>query len=66
MFLEETPNGKDLMIHLHTIHNCYAGFTEEIATTCCDLNGKNSYELLLDTVNPSSHRDILDLAVVEF
>ena len=56
------PNSKDLIDHLHTIHNRYAGFTEKIATSCCDLNGKNSYELLLDTINPSSHKDILDLA----
>ena len=62
IYLGETPNGKDLSDHLHIIHNRYTGFTEEIAKTCCDLNGKNSYELLLDTVNPSSHRDILDLA----
>ena len=62
IYLGETPNGKDLSEHLHIIHNRYTGFTEEIATSCCDLNGKNSYELLLDTVDPSSHRDILDLA----
>ena len=62
IFLGETPNGKDLSDHLHIIHDRYTGFTEEIATSCCDLNGKNSYELLLDTVDPSSHTDILDLA----
>ena len=62
IYLGETPNGKDLSDHLHIIHNRYTGFTEEIAKTCCDLNGKNSYELLLDTVDPSSHFDILDLA----
>ena len=56
------PNSQDLLDHLHTIHNRYAGFTEKIATSCCDLNGKNSYELLLETINPNSHNDILDLA----
>ena len=58
----ETPNTQDLSDHLHIIHNRYAGFTEEIATSCCDLNGKNSYELLLDTVDPDYHTEILDLA----
>ena len=58
----ETPNGKDLSDHIHIIHNRYTGFTEEIAMSCRDLNGKNSYELLLDTVDPCFHNDILDLA----
>ena len=34
----------------------------KIATSCCDLNGKNSYELLLDTIDPNLHNNILDLA----
>ena len=58
----EDPNSQDLLDHLHTIHDRYAGFTEKIATSCCDLNGKNSYELLLDTIDPSLHYNILDLA----
>ena len=58
----QDPNSQDLLDHLHTIHNRHAGFTEKIATSCCDLNGKNSYQLLLDTVDPMSHSDILDLA----
>jgi ubiquinone/menaquinone biosynthesis C-methylase UbiE len=56
------PNSQDLLDHLDTIHNRYAGFTEKIATSCCDLNGKNSYELLLDTIDPAFHNNILDLA----
>ena len=62
IYTGEDPNSQDLIDHLHTIHNRYAGFTEKIATSCCDSNGKNSYELLLDTIDPSSHKDILDLA----
>ncbi len=58
----EDPNSQDLINHLNTIHNRHAGFTEKIATSCCDLNGKNSYELLLDTIDPNSHNDLLDLA----
>ncbi len=60
--LGKDPNSQDLLDHLHTIHDLYAGFTEKIATSCCDLDGKNSYELLLDTINPNQHNDILDLA----
>ncbi|MFL2675868.1 MAG: class I SAM-dependent methyltransferase [Alphaproteobacteria bacterium] len=56
------PNSQDLLDHLDTIHNRYTGFTEKIATSCCDLNGKNSYELLLDTIDPNFHNNILDLA----
>ena len=58
----KNPNSRDLLDHLDRIHDRHAGFTEKIATNCCDLNGKNSYELLLDTIDPSSHKYILDLA----
>ena len=34
----ENPNSQDLLDHLHTIHNRHAGFTEKIATSCCDSN----------------------------
>ncbi len=56
------PNSQDLLDHLHKIHNRYTGFTEKIATSCCDMNGKNSYELLLDTIDLNLHKNILDLA----
>jgi ubiquinone/menaquinone biosynthesis C-methylase UbiE len=58
----KNPNSQDLLDHLDTIHNRYTGFTEKIATSCCDSNGKNSYELLLDTIDSNLHKDILDLA----
>ena len=58
----KSPNSQDLLDHLDTIHNRYTGFTEKIATSCCDSNGKNSYELLLDTIDSNLHKDILDLA----
>ena len=58
----KNPNSQDLLDHINTIHSHYAGFTERIATSCCDLIGKNSYELLLDTINSNVHKDILDLA----
>ncbi len=56
------PNSQDLLDHLDGIHNRHAGFTEKIATSCCDMNGKNSYELLLDTIDPILHNEVLDLA----
>ncbi len=56
------PNSQDLLDHLNIIHSHYAGFTEKIATSCCDFNGKNSYELLLETIDSNVHKDILDLA----
>ena len=58
----KNPNSQDLLDHLDTIHNRYTGFTEKIATSCCDSNGKNSYQLLLDTIDSNLHKDILDLA----
>ena len=62
IFSGKNPNSQDLSDHLHIIHNRYTGFTEKVATSCCDLYGKNSYQLLLDTFDPSYHTDILDLA----
>ena len=56
------PNSQDLLDHLNTIHSRHTGFTEKIATSCCDFNGKNSYELLLETIDSNVHKDILDLA----
>ena len=56
------PNSQDLLDHLNIIHSHYAGFTEKIATSCCDFNGKNSYELLLETIDSNVHKNILDLA----
>ncbi len=60
--LGQIPNSQDLLDHLHIIHDRHAGFTEKIAISCCDLNGKNSYELLLDTIDPKYHTTVLDLA----
>ncbi len=40
------PSNNDLLEHLDIIHKNYAGFTEKVATSCLDSNGKNSYELL--------------------
>ena len=58
----ENPNSQDLLDHLDRIHDRHTGFREKIAPSCCDINGKNSYELLLDTIDPTSHKYVLDLA----
>lgn len=60
--LGKPPSSQDLLDHLHIIHNLHTGFTETIAKNCCDLDGKNSYELLLDIIDPRLHLEILDLA----
>ncbi len=58
----QQPNASDLRDHLTTVHDNNAGFTESFAWNCRDAYGKNSYELLADTIDQSCHTDILDLA----
>ena len=58
----QQPRGTDLHDHLTLIHNHNAGFTEALAWSCRDVNGKNSYELLADIIDPSCHGNVLDLA----
>ena len=58
------PSNNDLLEHLDIIHKNYAGFTEEVAKSCRDSNGNNSYELLLNIVDKDKHKnsDVLDIA----
>ena len=58
------PSNNDLLEHLGIIHKNYAGFTEKVATSCRDSNGKNSYELLLNVVDKDKHKNsnVLDIA----
>lgn len=58
------PSNNDLLEHLDIIHKNYAGFTEKVATSCRDSNGKNSYELLLNIVDKDKHKNsnVLDIA----
>ncbi|MEM6730604.1 MAG: class I SAM-dependent methyltransferase [Myxococcota bacterium] len=58
----ERPTAEDLVAHLRAIHSERAGFTEACARRCRDEHGRNSYEWLLDTVEPDAHRTVLDLA----
>ena len=58
----QQPSSTDLQDHLTSVHNHNAGFTEEVAWNCRDINGKNSYELLADIIDPSCHFNVLDLA----
>ena len=56
------PSSTDLQDHLTSVHNNNAGFTEAVAWNCRDANGKNSYELLADVIDPRCHSNVLDLA----
>jgi len=57
----QQPNSSDLRDHLDAIHDNNAGFTEEFAWNCRDVNGNNSYELLADIVDQKNHSHVLDL-----
>jgi SAM-dependent methyltransferase len=58
----QQPSGVDLRDHLTAVHDNNAGFTESVAWNCRDENGKNSYQLLADVIDPNRHSNILDLA----
>ena len=58
----QQPSSTDVQKHLTSIHNHNAGFTEAVAWNSRDVNGKNSYELLADVIDPSCHCNVLDLA----
>jgi SAM-dependent methyltransferase len=57
----QQPSGADLRDHIAAVHDNNAGFTEACACTCCDADGKNSYELLADIVDRERHCSVLDL-----
>jgi len=59
---DEQPSRAELREHLLTVHRHHAGFTESCAGSCRDAHGRNSYEWLLEVVDPSHHRQVLDLA----
>lgn len=56
------PSSTDLQDHLAAVHDNNAGFTEACAWNCRDADGKNTYELLADIVDPARHASVLDLA----
>jgi len=58
----ERPSEADLREHLLMVHQHYAGFTESCAGRCRDARGRNSYEWLAEIIDPSCHRQVLDLA----
>jgi len=58
----EQPSRAELHDHLLTVHRHHAGFTESCAGSCRDAHGRNSYEWLLEVVDPCRHRQVLDLA----
>lgn len=58
----QQPSSADLQDHLAAVHDNNAGFTEACAWNCRDADGKNSYELLVDVVDPDRHSSVIDLA----
>jgi SAM-dependent methyltransferase len=58
----ERPSEAELREHLLSVHRHHAGFTESCARRCRDARGRNSYEWLAETVDPSCHRQVLDVA----
>ena len=58
----QQPSDSDLREHLLAVHRDNAGFTEACALRCKDRLGRNSYELLANTVDPCRHSHVLDLA----
>jgi SAM-dependent methyltransferase len=58
----QQPSEADLRDHLTAVHNANTGFTESVAWNCREANGKNSYQLLADIIDPDYHLNVLDLA----
>lgn len=56
------PSAETLREHLLSVHRRHAGFTEACAGRCRDDHGRNSYEWLVELIEPGKHRRILDLA----
>ncbi len=57
----EKPDADDVRRHLRAVHERYAGFAESCALNCRDEQGRNSYEWLLEIVDPASCDQLLDL-----
>ncbi len=55
------PRPEDVREHLRTVHRTHAGFAEACAMRCKDETGRNSYEWLLEVVDPSFEGALLDL-----
>ena len=58
----EAPDDASLREHLQAVHAANAGFTEACASRCRDGEGRSSYAWLADVIDPTRHRDVLDLA----
>jgi len=57
----EKPDADDIRRHLRAVHERYAGFAESCALNCRDQQGRNSYEWLLEVVDPDNCDQLLDL-----
>jgi len=60
--LGRKPSKASLQRHLNEVHDKNPGFTEDIASNCKDIYGKNSYDLLLDLLQKKKNLNVLDIA----
>ncbi len=56
------PDHANLADHLRSVHTEHAGFTESCAARCRDPQGRNSYEWLVEVIDPDRAGRVLDLA----
>jgi len=57
----EKPSDVSLRDHLLTVHRVDTGFTETCAQQCRDYEGRNTYEMLADLIDPRRDDVVLDL-----
>ncbi len=57
----EKPSDVSLRDHLLTVHRADTGFTETCAQQCCDYEGRNTYDILADLIDPRCDDVVLDL-----
>lgn len=57
----EKPSGVSLRDHLLTVHRTDTGFTETCAQHCRDDEGRNTYDILADLIDPRRDDLVLDL-----
>ena len=58
----QKPDGASLREHLLLVHKMNPGFTESCAQKCVDDYDRNTYEILANVVDPSTHLSVLEIA----
>jgi ubiquinone/menaquinone biosynthesis C-methylase UbiE len=57
----EKPSDVSLRDHLLNVHRADTGFTETCAQQCRDSDGRNTYDILADLIDPRRDEVVLDL-----